>query len=379
MPGLAAEGDVLFLVALAHDLDDLAVDLVEVGVGAVGRLPLIELVEGLGDAGEGGVGGLEDLPLLQLDGVLLVDDLGVLVELIPVVLDAVVLLDKGDGVQQLLAGVGDGLLLGVLHGHGDRKVGQADAAALEHGGRLGGVAGHVGGEHHFTQNGEGVVQGHARLRRAAGADVGGQTEGLGHVDVVGLDMLVDVADDKLRQGLHGDGGQPLEALEEEGRDGLVEGDALVGLRAAAEARVVCQDEGDLLREVLHDAVHVHVGDAQLRAAVALKEPVDEHEGAQIGAHPAVLPEAFEDGQGGGGHHAGHGHQVLDPGAVVVERVLHAAPLAVFGHARLVVVAGPEAAGAVLGLPQRVEALELFVHGGKELVGHFHLTSLPESA
>ena len=184
-------------------------------------------------------------------------------------------------------------------------------------------------------------------------------------------MLVDVADDELRQGLHRHGGQALEALEEEGRDGLVEGDALVAVRPAAETLVVCEDEGDLLGEVLDDAVHVHVRDAQLRAAVALKEPVDEHEGAEVGAHPAVLPEALEDGEGGGGDHARHGGEVLEPRGVIVEGVLHAAPLAPFGDAGLVVVAAALAADAVLGLPQGVEALKLFVDGVYELIGKLH--------
>ena len=289
------------------------------------------------------------------------------------------LLHEGEGVFQLLAGVGDGLGLLVLHGEGDGVVRQADAAALEHGGGLGGVAGHVGGKHDPAQQGESVVQGDARLGGAAGAHVGGQAEGFRHVDIIGLDMLVDIADDELRQGLERDGVQALEALQEQRRNGLVVGDAVVRLGAAAEAPVIGEDEGDAFGEALHDGVHVHVGDAQLLSPVALKEPVDKHEGAEIGAHPAVFPEALEDGDGGGGHHARHGHQIVEPLGIVIEGVLHAAPLAPFGDAGFVIVAVTLAADAVLGLPQGVEAFKPFVNGPDELIGDFHFTSLPESA
>ena len=184
-------------------------------------------------------------------------------------------------------------------------------------------------------------------------------------------MLVNVADDELRQGLHRDRCQTLKALEEEGRDGLVEGNALFGIRSAAKTRVICEDESNLLGEVLHDAVHVHVRNTQLSAAVALKEAVNEHEGAEIGAHPAVLPEALEDGDGGGGHHARHGDEIFHPRVIIVEGVLHAAPLAPFGNAGLVVIAAALAADAVLCLPQGVKALELFVDDAYEFIGKLH--------
>ena len=363
----AAEGVVLLLVALAHDLDDLAVHLVEVGVLPVDRLPGVEAVERLGDAGQGGVGGLEEVPLLQLNGVLLVDELGVLEELVPVPFHAVVLLHEGDGVLQRLAGVGQGLGIVVLHGQGHGEVRLADAAALEHGGGLGGVAGHVGGEHHLAEDREGVIDGDAGLRRAAGADVRRQADGFGHVDVIGLDVLVHIADDELGQGLQREGVETLEALEEERGDRLVVGDNLITVRAAAQALVIGEGEGDALGQGLDDGVHVQMGDLELRAAIALKEPVDEHEGAEEGAHPAVLPHALEHGQGGGAHHEHHGVEVVEPGAVVHHRVLHAAPLAPFGHAGLVIVAASETALAVLGLPEGIKALQRLVHGSDHFI------------
>ena len=199
--GLAAERLVLILVSLAHDLDDLAVDLVVVRVGAVDGLPLIELVERLGDADERGVRRLEVVPLLELDLVLLVHALGALEERLPVELRVVVLFDEGDGLFHDLAGERQRRGLVVDHGEGCLIVGQADAAALEHGRRLGGVAGHVRGDDRPADDRERVIEGDAGLRRAAGAHVGRQAEGLGHVDVVRLDVLVDVADDELRQRL----------------------------------------------------------------------------------------------------------------------------------------------------------------------------------
>ena len=201
---------------------------------------------------------------------------------------------------------------------------------------------------------------------------------LGHVDVIGLDVLVHVADDELGQGLQREGGQLLEALEEQRGDGLVVGDDLLAaLDAAAETAVVFQHEGDALGQALDDGVHVGVGDHQLLAAIALEQAVDEHEGAQEGAHPAVLPEALHHRDGGRAHHQRHGHQVLHPGGIVHHRVLHAAPLAPFGHAGLVIVAAAQAADAVLGLPFGVKALQRLVDGSDEFVDHAHVTCLPE--
>ena len=52
VPRLSTEGEILLLITLSHDLDDLAVDLVEVLLLAVYRLPGIETVQRLRNARE---------------------------------------------------------------------------------------------------------------------------------------------------------------------------------------------------------------------------------------------------------------------------------------------------------------------------------------
>ena len=191
-------------------------------------------------------------------------------------------------------------------------------------------------------------------------------------------MLVDVADDELRQGLQRNRDQSGEARHEQGRQHLIHGHDPVGQRTAAEALVVGQHQRDLLGEAHHDAVHIHMGDAQLLAPEALEETVNKGEGTQIGAHPAVLPEALQARNRRGSHHLAHGQQVIQPRAVVHQRVLHAAPFAVTGDAGLVLIAAAEAAGAVARLPLGVEPLQLFVDGraggGQRIFDLLHFVS-----
>ena len=279
---------------------------------------------------------------------------------LPVVLDAVVLLNKGDGIPEDLGGIGVRAGLVVDHGHGNGEIRQTKAAALEHGGGLAGVAGHIGGQNSAAHNGEIVVDGNAGLRRAAGADVSGQAEGLGHIDVVGLQVLVDVTDDELRQCLDGDGNQAGEASHKQGRHDLVHGNDVVAVPSAAQTLVVGQDQGDLFREAADDTVHIHVGDLQFVLPVALKQPVNKGEGAQIGTHPTVLPEALEDRHRGGGHHFPHGQQVVQPGGVVHKGILHTAPLPVAGDTGLILIAAAKTALAVGCLPLGVKAFQLFI-------------------
>ena len=257
----------------------------------------------------------------------------------------------------------------VYHGERHGEVREVNAAALEHARSLAGVAGHVGGEEGLAYEREVVVEGDARLRRAAGADVGGEAEALGHVDVEGLELLVDVADDELGQGLERYRDEVREAGHEERREHLVHGHHPVRKRAAAETAVVREDEGYLLRQALHYGVHMQVGNLQRGAAVALEEAVDEGEGAEVGAHPAVLPHALEDGQRGARDHEAHALEVVEPGEIVGEGVVHTAPLAVFRYAGLVMVAAAQAALAVLGLPQGVELLQLLINESGDGVFH----------
>ena len=124
-------------------------------------------------------------------------------------------------------------------------------------------------------------------------------------------------------------------------------------------------------------MHVHVSYLQLVAAVALEQTVDEHEGAEVGTHPAVFPEALETGNRSGGNHLCHGEEVIQPCDVVDHGVLHAAPLTPFRNAGLVVVTAALAAYAVLGLPDGVEALKLFINRSNYFVSNLHLICLPE--
>ena len=377
MTGLAAERLVLLFVGLTHDLDDLAVDLVEVRILTVDGRPCVQTVQSLRDTGERGVSGLEEVPLLKLDGVLLVHELGVLEQLVPVVLDVVFLLDEGDSVLEYLGGVGMCARLVVDHGESYGEVRQIYTAALEHGGTLGGVAGHIRGKEGLAEDGECVVNGNAGLSRAAGADVGRQTVGLGDVYVVGVKMLVNVADDELRQSLERDGDKILEALHKQRRKNLVHRNHEVAQRAAAETLIVCEDESNLTGQAANYGVHIQVSYLQLVAAEALEQTVDEHEGAEVGAHPAVFPEALEAGDGSGGDHLCHGEEVIQPCDVVDHGVLHAAPLTPFRNAGLVVVTAALAAYAVLGLPDGVEALKLFINRSNYFVSNLHLICLPE--
>ena len=373
----AAVRDVLILVALAQDLHDLAVVLGEVVLLAVGGGPGIQTVQGLADAGQRAVGSLEVIPLLELETVLLVHVLGALEQGVPVILNAVFLFDEFDAVAQDLRGVRVGSRLVVDHRHGRLEVRQTDAAALEHGGRLGGVAGHVRGDHGLAEEREVVVEGNAGLRRAAGADVCRQTEGLGYVDVVRLELLVNIADDELRQRLQRDGDQVFEAGQEQRRHDLVHRDDLIAV-LAADAQVVRQHKGDLLGQALHDGVHIHVRDHELGAAVALKQTVDEHERAEVGAHPAVFPEALQARDRRGGDHGSHGHDVFEPCAVVDHGVVQTAPLAVLGDAGLIIVTAAETADTVLSLPEGVESLHLGVNKFRNRAIHsFHSPPVQE--
>ena len=190
-------------------------------------------------------------------------------------------------------------------------------------------------------------------------------------------MLVDVADNELRQRLDGNGNQVFEAAHEQRRHHLVHGYDVVRQLTASQPPVVCQHQRDLLGQAVDDAVHVHVGDLQFLVPVALKQPVDERERTQIGAHPAVLPKALQNGDGRGGHHLPHGQQIVEPRGVVHQRVPDAAPLTIAGDAGLVLVAAAEAAFAVGRLPLGVKPLQLFVYPCNNSVCKvFQLHSLP---
>ena len=159
----------------------------------------------------------------------------------------------------------------------------------------------------------------------------------------------------------GNGDQVLEACHEQRRQDLVQGDdshRCAGRRRGA-CRLRAQARCCLVRLWTMACIFM-CAIAQLVAAVALKQAVDEHEGAEVGAHPAVFPEALEArDRSGGDHRQPWLTRLLSHCAVVDHGVLHAAPLALFGDAGLVIVAGALTADTVLGLPDGVEALAAF--------------------
>ena len=225
--------------------------------------------------------GLEDVPLLKLYLVLLVHLPGAGKERVPVVDFAVLVLYELDGVSQNLSRIRVRARLVVYHRKRHGEVRQAYAAALEHARGLTGVAGHIRGEQGLADNREVVVERDARLGRAARTHVGRKSEGLGHVYVEGLQLLVYVADDELRQSLQRYRYEIREAAHEERRQYFVHRHHAVRERPAAEAFVIGEDKGYLLRQALHYGVHVHVRYAQFRAAKAFEEAVYEGEGAQV--------------------------------------------------------------------------------------------------
>ena len=94
-------------------------------------------------------------------------------------------------------------------------------------------------------------------------------------------MLVNVADDELRQRLQRERIEALEALQEERCDCLIMRDNVHRIRTAAEAGVVLQRKRDSFGQALHNRVHVHMRNLQFRAAIALEQAINEHKGSQI--------------------------------------------------------------------------------------------------
>ncbi len=183
-------------------------------------------------------------------------------------------------------------------------------------------------------------------------------------------MLVDVTDDELRHGLHRFRIQGREAGREERRDSLVEADHLVGHLTAAETGVVVQNETDAQGQDADDGIAVDVGDVQFSPPVPFIDAVDEREGREERAHPAVLPDALQDFDGVSRHHGTHVAEVLEPGGIVLERVLYAAPFPVAGNAGTVIaVAGALSALSVLREPDGVEALQFLIDKRNDLLFH----------
>ena len=183
-------------------------------------------------------------------------------------------------------------------------------------------------------------------------------------------MLVNVADDEFGKSLQRHGVEIGETGHKERRQDLVDGDEMCTLfLACAEAAVMREDVCDTSGKAQDDCVHMHMCDLELFVTVALEQTVDEHEGAEVGTHPAVLPEALQTGDRSGCDHLCHGGKVLEPCAVVDEGVLNASPLTVLCNTGLVVVTASLSADAVFCLPYRIKAFKLFVDQSNNFIKH----------
>ena len=278
--------------------------------------------------------------------------------------DTVYILDELDGVHHLVERIIVSLGRVVLHGVHEGMIGQThvlETASLEHGGGLGCVTRGVGGDGCLADDGEGVIQSNTGLCRAAGAYVSGKTKGLGYVNVERLHVLVDIADNELRQSLQGDGFQSGEATDEQMRQSFIDTDDVVGVLAAADTTVIADDIGHHIGDAVYDGVGVHAGDFQLISAIAFKQTIQECEGCQVGTHPAVLPECFEEVGGGFGHHQTHHAQVLQPAYICLHGVFDTAPLTILCDTGLVVVTGTLTADTVFSHPDRIELLQFVIN------------------
>ena len=280
---LALEWLIFLLHAVIHNLDDFAVNFVEILVMAVDQRPLHQFVERFADSAERRIRSGKDIPFFHFDPVLLIHELCLFKERIPVILDAVDLFNFRYCLFELIRRILMAVFGVVLHGE-DKwiglNIGSRKAAALEHGCGFAGVAGLVGGELQLAENGEGIVNCDAGLRGAPGADIGRQAVRFRHIDIVWFNELVDIADDEFRKRLHGLAVKRRETSHKQRWDCLIQSDDMVGFRAAAQPLIVFQNEADFISQSVDNGVAMDTGNFKLRAAVALKQAVHKGEGSQ---------------------------------------------------------------------------------------------------
>ncbi|CDB44350.1 unknown [Firmicutes bacterium CAG:240] len=185
-------------------------------------------------------------------------------------------------------------------------------------------------------------------------------------------MLINVANYEFRKRLKRNWDKLLKAHHEQRWHNLIHRNDTVGILAAAEASVIGHNQRNFFGQAANDSVHALVRRDQLVAAEAFKQAVNEHECAEVRAHPAILPEALEAGDRSGCDHHCHGSEVFQPCAVVDHGVLNAAPLTPFCNAGLVVVTVSLAAYAVLGLPYGIKAFKLFINSCYYFIEHHYL-------
>ena len=356
----------LGLVALGGQIQQLLVDLHELGIAAGVAHVVGVVIQGEGRAEELGVGGGVDLQLgdAALGGV--VDALGGGKVAIPIPVLAGVLLHKFDGLLDLVGGVVQHVRLlvaqrgGKLEGRDAVLPLQAlgdDAVAHE-----GAVAGGVVLHRAAAQHAEVVLNGDAGLGLGHGADVAGDAVELSHVQIVhDVELVEDVGGE--HGGHFAEDGVHLLLVEahHEGDHGVLVGDdALVGIGlVVAHPAVAPEAVGDGLGHVGNDEVEGGVGDAQRLIPQTHGELVHAVGHEEVAHHPAVAEKALDVP----GHHdeaAQHAHQIK-PAGVVIEGVLEAAPLTAGAHLQLVAVdlAGGLLAGALAGVDDFFDGLHAF--------------------
>ena len=241
-----------------------------------------------------------------------------------------VLLDEGDGVFDVLRGVGLHVVLLVAHGRDELE--RRDAVlALE---SLGdeavaherAVARRVALHGADAEHGEVIVDGAAGLGLRHGADVARDAELLRHVEVVRGGVLREQVCHEHRRHLTQDGLHVREAHHECGHLVFIRQHAAVGkLHVVAGAAVAAEDIVHGGGHVVDHEVHGRVHDAQRLIAQTHGELIDHVRHGEVVGHPAVAEhgldvarlddELCEEGQN------------VQPAAVVIEGIPDAAPLA----------------------------------------------------
>ena len=242
------------------------------------------------------------------------------------------LLNKGDGVADLLCCVLLNVVLAVAQRGGELEHGNAvlelealgDDAVAEERAVAGGVALHGAG----TEDGGVVVYGDADLGLRHGTYVARKAELLRHVYVVLYGVLIeqhrDIGGDRLAA-------QALEigeAHHEGGHLVLVDEDDLLGeLLVIAHAPVAAEKAVEQLGNVFYYQDLLYMANTEVLPSQALGVAVDHHGHGKVVCHPAVaehglyVPRLDDE--------LAEGHEYAQPAAVIVQRVAHAAPLAAF--------------------------------------------------
>ena len=226
---------------------------------------------------------------------------------------------------------------------------------------------------------QGVDDGAAALAGGHRAGVGGQAVALDRVDVGDADELVELGDQEHRDELIRYADEARETGHHLGHRHLVEQHELaVDLVVAADAAVGHQQRGDDVLDVA-----VHVGEQQAvhgdgPAAVAEGVAVEERDGGEVGAEPAVLKEAEGDAHRVAHDHLEHVGPEDEPVLEVAGGGLDALPLAAReGDGALLIQAAELALAVYEAVPllSRREGDEVADLALDALLVHAHLVEL----